>query len=561
MKKKSLLDVAVLATVFAIFLTSSFDLVGSIKVMGFTIRTVYLFVLFGAGLTLYRWIRQKELILPGGFSFLGIWTVLMLAFIPNSPFVIRNVGYGVWLLLNVSTIFFVVNFMNRDNMEGFIRVYLVSFFALSLVGIVQYITPQIGLPPLVVEQWWVPHVLPRVNAFTYEPSFFATYLLFGIPAMLILLARGNLAGIPKWLYYTMFVVDVTALMLCSSRMGILIFLVFLAGFMAYVMVRWIRERRLGLHLAMSFAAPLFVTASVLLIMDMRLRQVNKDGGDASYLLDTGWKEKDITKGNSFKTRIQAMKKTFDVFQKNPVIGVSLGGIAPWIATTSLTDITSNDQVKPFEGINVPLEVLAASGVIGFLVFCIFLFQLCRPLLKKLPNGGDKDYYIALFWGFALGFIMLVENQNILRPYVWAHLALMAGVIHVLGRQSPQEKKGIAMANNYRKWSGTRRLTELIEHVVEGRPKIALAGLHMKALTILVLMVLCAVPLFAQTVLINPNAEGGFENGASFFANGWTAINDGTNKWEVGIATKSGGVRGAYISNDNGETNAFDGSGA
>lgn len=553
MKNKSLLDLAVLATVCAIFLTSSFDLVGTIKVMGFTLRVVYLFVLIGAGLTLYRWIKLKELILPEGFVFLGFWMTMVLAFIPNSPFVIRNVGYGIWLVLNVSTIFLVVNFMNRDNMGAFLRVYIVSFFVVSLLGIVQYISPQIGLPSLAVKQWWVPDVLPRVNAFTYEPSFFATYLLFGIPAMLILLARGKLMGIPQWLFYTMLSVDVTALIVCSSRMGILIFFVFLAGFMVHVIVRWIRERRLGLHLAMSFALPLFVAVSVLMIMDMRLRQVKTDVGYAFYLGDTGWMEKDITKGNSFKNRVQMMEKTFEVFQKNPVIGVSLGGIAPWIANTHFTNITSNDQVKPFEGINVPLEVLAASGVIGFVIFCIFIFRLCRPLLKKGPDGGDKDYYIALFWGFALGFIMLVENQNILRPYVWAHMALMAGVIHVLGKQSPKKRKDIAMANNYRKWSGTGRLTDLVEQVVGGHPKTALARLHMKALAILALMVLCVVPSFGQTVLIDPNGDGGFENASTFAGNGWTAANHTINSWELGTAALAGGTRGAYISYNVGAT--------
>lgn len=55
---------------------------------------------------------------------------------------------------------------------------------------------------------------------------------------------------------------------------------------------------------------------------------------------------------------------------------------------------------------------------------------------------------------------------------------------------------------------------------------------------------------AQTVLINPASEGGFENGASFAANGWTVANSVNNPWLVG-ALSNGAITGnaAFISND------------
>jgi hypothetical protein len=57
---------------------------------------------------------------------------------------------------------------------------------------------------------------------------------------------------------------------------------------------------------------------------------------------------------------------------------------------------------------------------------------------------------------------------------------------------------------------------------------------------------------AQTTLISPTIDGGFENGASFAANGWTTINSTPDAWVVGAAaTPANGTRGAYISNDGG----------
>jgi hypothetical protein len=63
--------------------------------------------------------------------------------------------------------------------------------------------------------------------------------------------------------------------------------------------------------------------------------------------------------------------------------------------------------------------------------------------------------------------------------------------------------------------------------------------------VLVLMI-CLMSLGLKAQLVNPNADGGFENGASFAANGWTAVNGGDNKWYVGTATKCSGANAMYV---------------
>ncbi|WP_026976492.1 T9SS type A sorting domain-containing protein [Flavobacterium tegetincola] len=58
---------------------------------------------------------------------------------------------------------------------------------------------------------------------------------------------------------------------------------------------------------------------------------------------------------------------------------------------------------------------------------------------------------------------------------------------------------------------------------------------------------------AQNVLINPAAEGGFELGATFAANGWSVANSANNPWIIG-AVSNGSITGnaAFVS-DNGAT--------
>jgi len=55
---------------------------------------------------------------------------------------------------------------------------------------------------------------------------------------------------------------------------------------------------------------------------------------------------------------------------------------------------------------------------------------------------------------------------------------------------------------------------------------------------------------AQTTLISPTGDGGFENGATFAANGWTLVNGATNQWFLGaVAPPSAGANCAYISDN------------
>jgi gliding motility-associated-like protein len=64
-----------------------------------------------------------------------------------------------------------------------------------------------------------------------------------------------------------------------------------------------------------------------------------------------------------------------------------------------------------------------------------------------------------------------------------------------------------------------------------------------------------VAMQGQTTLISPTGDGGFENGATFAANGWTGVNGtlGTsNTWHVGsAAVSSAGTNAAYVSANSG----------
>jgi type IX secretion system substrate protein/Ig-like domain-containing protein/fibronectin type III domain protein len=83
---------------------------------------------------------------------------------------------------------------------------------------------------------------------------------------------------------------------------------------------------------------------------------------------------------------------------------------------------------------------------------------------------------------------------------------------------------------------------------------------MKKITLLAMLMFTfflGQQISAQTILIDPNGDGGFENGSDFATNGWTTANDALNTWNVGtVPGWFTGGKGAYVSNDSGTTWAY-----
>ena len=79
----------------------------------------------------------------------------------------------------------------------------------------------------------------------------------------------------------------------------------------------------------------------------------------------------------------------------------------------------------------------------------------------------------------------------------------------------------------------RKKTQEEDVALDAKPQQGLS-ISFKVLFLAVLFMLFgATNSFAQTTIINPIGDGGFENGATFEANGWTPANDDINQWFVG----------------------------
>ena len=127
-------------------------------------------------------------------------------------------------------------------------------------------------------------------------------------------------------------------------------------------------------------------------------------------------------------------QTWKVFLQSPWYGYSLGGIAPAIAELNGATSITQEIVKNYEGLCIFLEILAASGIIGFLFFVFFLSKilLSSLLLKKETKKRPQEFsnfppislHNLLLIGLIAQLILLCLNQNVLRNYLWIHFAML-----------------------------------------------------------------------------------------------------------------------------------------
>lgn len=406
------------ALVFIVLVSSSFDIFFNLNLGGFNVRTCYLASF--AFLGLYA-MEFKD---AGRFRFLGlgsflIWFAFLIAFVGNTQFLNRNIGYLAWLAFNLFACYALYKYSQRSGPETLIRLYLLSFFVMACVGIAQFLLSTLGIHVLVT-MWWRAGSIPRVNALSYEPSYYATYMLIGFVFLFFAQRKNILFFKPRFQLIILLSVALSIL-LSTSRMGILFMASILVyDFLSNLLLAAVRLRisRINFLVSLAFVAGLFGIIGKILLDDKARKM---------YLAGTGLES---TASHSKDTRILQMSNVFYVFRESPVVGYSLGGIAPAIAAYYGNHTTDQKKAKEFEGLNIFLEVLAASGIFGFLFFASWLFQVFRGnvgmarILHKAGMDRESGILVCLRYALVAELLILVLSQNILRPYLWMLIGMM-----------------------------------------------------------------------------------------------------------------------------------------
>jgi hypothetical protein len=400
---------------FFIFISSSFDVFMNINIIGFSLRTVLLLIAVFVVIVIIRSRYQPIYLEVIGGKYLLIWFLLLLCFIPNSTFIERNILYMIWFLWYIIFLVTLPIFTKTlFSVNNICNLYLISFYCLAIVGITQFFLGIIGID-FYIEQWWIEGFLPRINGFSYEPSYYASYMMIGWGMTFYNNFFSEKKVRNKSRKYL--ILMTVAILLSSSRMGLATMIITAIGTFGLNLLLDLIVGKIQLKIIKYLIF-------IMLFLSITANYVYVNFEKYDFLFSgTGIGN---TASHSADERTDRAIETFGVFLKNPIIGVSLGGIPSGIAQQNGVTLKNQDQAKDYEGQNIYAEVLAASGLFGFLFFSLYFFTLFKRsfLLAKKVDIESGHILKSLLLGLVLCLFILFFNQTILRPWLWIHISVL-----------------------------------------------------------------------------------------------------------------------------------------
>ncbi len=405
--------------------TATGDVFFVFQLGGLTVRYTQIFLLAAVALflTQHGGAGFKK---PLGVAYLLVVFGLNLAFLPNSPFFNRNVAYAIALFFNILTIIFYTNYygVSEIRLRSLLRWYIRSFLFVGAFGLLQFLSGLAG-KSLLTQQWLVEGRLPRLNGFSYEPSYFALYIMSGWITLVLLLDHGSKIVSRRTLITGVCLLSAVEI-LSTSRSGLaMMYAVFIAFCLAWIYRAYQGERigrvRKSIGIA-GFLGPAVLVAYISIYQFWLIQALTAGIG--------------ILRGgttHSIGERTDAFARTVALAMDHPVIGVGLGGVGPSISDRLFPGITYDQyMVLHLEGLNVFAEVFAAVGITGGLALIAYLAKQFQVLLWR--RSSDNELFIvasALAFGMLGELVLLLFEQNIMRTYLWVHIAVLAAVNYAL----------------------------------------------------------------------------------------------------------------------------------
>lgn len=201
-------------------LTSSFDVFLNLQIGGlsfrfsqFAILPVIVLFFFENKLVGNDWKLSKD------DAWFVLWVIVQFCFVFRSPNLKNAIGYWLWLLLDTLMIFSIRFFCGREySFRWLLRTYLNAFTFVGAFGLLQFVLYPTGMH-LLVTQAWIKGKWVRINGFSYEPSFFSTYMLVGFVVLTYLAEFEDKTIFTKKELRVRQLIVATAIVLSTSRMG------------------------------------------------------------------------------------------------------------------------------------------------------------------------------------------------------------------------------------------------------------------------------------------------------------------------------------------------------
>ncbi len=419
------------AMVSLAFLTASFDVILTLEIGG-TIRFCQL-MLFGVMVCAFAKVLQTRSVLwPRGGYALALWCILQGVFIAESPAPATSILlYGV-LIFSVLGIAATLQLYGKSPWIGsLMKVYLYSFVFAAGFGAIQFVAPALHLGSPLIVQWIAVGLIPRINGFNYEPSYFATYLIIGWVMVVELRAsRAAITASRRWFWFLILLSVI--LFLSTSKTAWLLMIAEVIARLIPGVVRHIKRQTARLlqgSWVVNLPRPRFIAALLTIVAFLAASMIvaSRFVDLNIFLAGTGING---TAAHSLNDRINGFASTLQVIEGHFWIGRSLGGVPATIAQLHGHQLRTLADLRAFWGFPVPLDVFAASGFWGFLPFLWFFLAITvgeRKLIREHLQDDRAKWLRALIRGLVFEWLALCADQNLLRVYLWFHFTMIVVV--------------------------------------------------------------------------------------------------------------------------------------
>lgn len=280
----------------------------------------------------------------------------------------RTVGYLAWGTFDVAVVLLglVAWIDGEERLQKALKLWLSGMLLGCGMAAVQLVAFKLtGRAPL---GWMSLEGFPRVNGFSYEPSYFALYL---VPGAALLLMRFAMLGRAAWRSGLLGALLVLTVGISTSRSG-WISVSFVLVLIAWR--SWMRVGRAALKRAAIAAGGFGLAFALLLLAWPRL---------ASNVVELATMAFDRREISSTKPRLESLQQAATLVARHPALGVGHGGYGAYMVEhpefPQRQGVTASEIVTT----NLYLELASETGLLGLIAALLMLGSLLAPLLRSL----------------------------------------------------------------------------------------------------------------------------------------------------------------------------------
>lgn len=326
---------------------------------------------------------------------------------------IKVFAFTVYIVITTVLIISILEDIKFKDMEPLLRVFRVCALLTIILCIWQYGTDQMGLGANIstLRDIYSKGVLgfSRIQGFALEPLYMCNYLLIPITFGLMTYTKSG--------KYNKLLMLLLAVVLVSASRGGMIsmaLIILVSTFLCWIFKLLSVKRIVGLALIISIAYGIS-------FMVPFLAELSKGSGiQASTQKVRSFSShiNNFSEGSSVVDRNESRRVALEIWKDNKILGVGPGNFGPQAA------IELNDSsLKSIIVNNEPLEILAESGIVGFIIILIFVLMLSRGLILNIIHDHNRVLSIALL-SMLLGFGLQYQTISTLYiMHIWFIIAL------------------------------------------------------------------------------------------------------------------------------------------